>query len=637
MERLYWESFTFAPGLNTHHAWTEGGEIFARDMQNLRADENAYLRLRQSTGVRADAGALTGAVTGIAETDTHYFFLQENGALYAVSLDDGTRTLVTGLGGLSGRLYLVDEFKDFLIGKSEGREKGFWIDLTEDALTKRSLGLDPPEIGGIVAAYHPFDGPRLTTGQVYVFRFTYARVQGTVNALLERGTAEVSQNPLLMEGMESDLSDPALFYVGADDGITFRTFRDKDGTVLFNPLGTGAGNSVIVFSNLTHSTEQQANAMLLYQSEPVDFGGDPINVDNLEYRLVDVLFRDAAPADQLLGVTGRSHAEAWSQQPKARFDNHRLPAEPAQITFYNDLVFAAVGDELRYSDVRDGAPVQWAYPEANSIRAAGEIVFCVEHRGVLLFGGPRGVWRLTGVDEFNFDRDQVSGLGPVSGTAWAKFESGIGFIAPGGIYLTDGVGVQKVSSPLLDGYFENNPAVDGAVTLLGDADELYAVRFKGGARFQFLKSQRGGYFRWLSANATQFASLNDGSVLFSDGSNAAVRELDFTGAVDADLDWFWLSHEIDFKEQGHAEAMKVFKWIEVSSSHSGDGFLQVIVDGVSEANLRAFSFRGNTQRPVRVLINRRGERIQFRVQGIGEVVLRYVRLVAEVRSARSRY
>lgn len=58
---------------------------------------------------------------------------------------------------------------------------------------------------------------------------------------------------------------------------------------------------------------------------------------------------------------------------------------------------------------------------------------------------------------------------------------------------------------------------------------------------------------------------------------------------------------------------------------------------MSEEVLREFSFRGNTQRPVRIRINRRGERIQFRVSGVGEVILRYIRLVAEVRSARSRF
>lgn len=634
MQPLFWESFSFAPGLNTHHAWTEAGDILARDMQNLRADENAYLRLRQSTGERADARP-TGRVVGIAATDTHYFYLQDNGVMYAVRLSDGERAVVAGVGGLEDRIYFIDEWYDFIVGKSEGQEKGFWIDLTEDVFTKRSLGLEPPSIAGINATYFNRAAPGLTTGFVYAYRFTYARVQGDEVDLLRRGAVEPSQSPLLMEGMESDLSEPALFYAGLDTGLTFREFRDKDDNVLAAPLDTGAGFNVIEFTNLTHSVEAQANAIFLYQSQGVEFGGTPLNVDNLEYRLVDVVLRESA--EQALSTALRGATESWANQPLARFDNQRLPAEPAQITYFNDLVFAAVGDELRYSDVRDGAPVQWAFPDANSIVANGEIVFCVEHRGVLLFGGPQGIWRFTGTDEFNFVRDRVSGVGPVSGTAWVELEQGIAFIGRGGLYLTDGVSIQKQSTVMLDGFFENNPAVDGAVALLPDNDVLFSVRFTSGARFQFFQSARGGYFRWLGANAVQFATLDDGGVLFADSTSMAVRTLDFTGAVDADMAWFWFSQVIDFKEQGYGEALKVFKWLEVSSGHSGSGTLQVIVDGVSEAAVREFSFRGDAQRPVRIPILRRGERIQFRVSGVGDCNIRYLRLRADTRTARSRF
>ena len=83
MERLFWEALTFAAGVHTHHAWTESGDIFARDMNNVRADENAYLRLRQRTGV-LDAADPTAAVSGVYATDTHLYWVEVDGTLHCL-------------------------------------------------------------------------------------------------------------------------------------------------------------------------------------------------------------------------------------------------------------------------------------------------------------------------------------------------------------------------------------------------------------------------------------------------------------------------------------------------------------------------------------------------------------------------
>ena len=632
MERLTWESFSFAPGVHTHHEWAPGGEIYARDMRNLRADENAYLLLRQRTG-SYDPAVVGAAVTGLFASDRHLFWI-ENGELHALNLADGEQAEIEGITDLAGRLYIVDAFDAFYIGKSEGTNRGFWMDLSDNEFIAYNLGLAPPALARLGAQFRVYNGPRLTTGYVYIYRFTYVRVQGDYLDVMSRGTAEVSQNPLLFEGMESDLSAPQVFYVGNGAGVTFRQFRDKDKNV-YTPTATGAGNNVIVFSGFEQSADPQATGVFLYQSEPVPFGGDPMNVDTLEYRLVDYVPR--GDASQLLGVTAYSREAQWSEQPKARFDNHRLPAVAAQIHFFNDLVFAATGESLRYSDVRDGVPAQWAWPEANSIRGRGKIVFCVEYLGVLLFGGPQGIWRLTGVDEFSFDRDRLSAIGPVSREAWGEFENGIGFIASGGLFITNGTSVEKLSSPFLDGYFEASKAVDGSVTHLPNDDELWAVVFESGARIQFLRSSRGGFFPWSEAYANQFASLHDGDVVFADSSTSAVRTIEFDAQVDENLGWYWLSQVIDFKEQGHAEALKLFKWLEVSSSVDGEAQLQIIVDGVSADDFKDVTLRANAQRPSRVRINRRGERIQFRLFGQGDVAIRYLRLVSDVRTGRSRF
>ncbi len=642
MQRLYWESFSFATGVHTHHAWTEGGEIFARDIRNLRADENAYLRLRPPVGSLAGA-APTDAVTGVYATQTHLFFLEEKGVLSAVSLDNEAESRVSGISGLSGRLWMVDAFRDFYIGKTEGQEKGFWIDTTEGTLMLRNLGLDPPPLPGFLAVdddENPLDSP----GDVaYVFWFTSARVFG--DRILDQLTRDTDPNPLFA-GMESNPSAPfvVIFRQGGGDlsGLNITQFVREDGSdVHVAYVDTDTYNS-LQFVNLQHSMDPQVTGMFIYQSHPQEIlltSIDPpaINVDRLEGRQIQYVLRGISSS---LDLNERSD-DTFSDQVSMRRDNDRLPAEPAQITYYNDLIFAAVGDELRYSDVRDGAPVQWAWPEANSIRASGAIVFCVEWRGVLLFGGPSGIWRLTGVDEFSFDRDQISAIGPVARGAWGRFENGIGFVSQAGLYITNGVTVEKVSSPFLDGYFEDE-AVGGSVVLLPSHDEVWSVDFLSPvASKQFLRSTRGGWFVWSDVAAVQFAVSSD--VVFADGITQDVRTVeysDFEKIRDAPLlaetSWQWLSQEIDFKEQGYGEALKVFKWLEVSSSHSGDGHLHIFLEGVGQEAI-SFSFRADTQRPVRIPINRRGERIQFSIFGSGEVIIRSLRLVADVRSARSRY
>ena len=644
MRRVYWESFTFGVGINTHHAWSEGGEIYARDMQNLGVDENAHLRQRwRSEDVLSQS--VDVAATGIAIGGDYHFVIQDGGKLYAfdVELD---RLEIEGAEGLSGRLWMIDRWRDFIIGKSDGAEGGFWVDTTEETLTARSLGLDPPSFPASARFLDSAADVALLNSTAYVYRFTHARVFGSEENDFQSIVSgdEFTQEGVLFGGMESNPSVPGVFVFANPASNNIKTFETASGEEIEPVRINEATHNHIEFNDLVHSDDPQVTGMFLYQSEPVPaYRGDTgftVNVDSLEYRRVRYVPKGETSITPGIRATDGDEVSAgrgrWADQVVMRIDNHRLPDKPAQITYYNDLVFAAVGDELRYSDVRDGAPVQWAFPEANSIRVEGDVTFCVEFRGVLLFGGDQGMWRLTGVDEYSFDVDRISGVGPVSGSAWAVFETGVGFIAQDGLYITDGVQVVKASTPALDGYFEGNRAVSGAVSLLPGNDELYAVRFATGARFQFHKSSRGGFFRWLGSHAHQYVSLKDDSVMFVDGEQR-VQRIDFFGGLDAEMAWFWFSNEIDFKEDGIGEALKVFKWLEISGSHEGEGLVQTIVDGVSDTELRAVTFRGDTQRPVRVPINRRGERIQFRVSGVGTVGIRYFRLMAEVRSARSRF
>ena len=168
------------------------------------------------------------------------------------------------------------------------------------------------------------------------------------------------------------------------------------------------------------------------------------------------------------------------------------------------------------------------------------------------------------------------------------------------------------------------------------------VEHADGTQRQFIKSIRGGWFGWEDVDAAQSArfvrtgteGVRTELVYYADGTLREIIWDDYM--VDAELSWSWKSNVIDFKNAGAAEALKLFRWIEVSSEHDGDGLLRVWVDGGAVVEIE-FEFLGDTQRPVRVPINRRGEKIQFEVSGVGEVVVRYLRLVADTRSRRTRY
>lgn len=642
MRRLYWESFSFGAGIHTYHEWQRGGEIFAHDMRNLRADENAYLRLRQPTTTFVGGGVRGGeSVSGVFGEASRWWYLDGNVLRYQLTDESvsglfhqvrNTRNL------LAGRIWVVSEFRDFAIFKSEGEERGFWIDLRDDTDNiAYPLGIDAP-VSTFTHAPNVNADERLITGYTYVFRLSYVRDFSSRIDILEGNPSAV---PELFEGAESNLGPAVVYYVGnAVGSITTVRFVDKDNNELMLQQ-TGAGNNIVTFTDLEQSADTQVTGIKLYQSEALTPGpNDIVNVDNLQYRLVDYRARD--DSNQALGVNARSVEDAWSQQQAFVGDNSVLPERAFQVVYYNDLVFAAVGDELRYSDVRDGGLVQWAWPEANSIRVEGEVLFCVEHRGVLMFGGSHGVWRLSGTDEYNFTRDQLSAIGPVSRGAWARFENTIGFVGTGGFYVTDGVEMTKVSSPHLDSFFEENEIIDGSVTFLPNADQLWSVQFSEG-NLQFLRSVRGGWFIWDGVDVKQSTRF-----VYTDSEGARRERIyyvssdrlyellwnDFT--PDASLSWQWTSNVIDFKQQGVGESLKLFRWLEVSSSHIGSGVLRVWIDDMDPFDV-SFMFVGETKRPIRVPINRRGERIQFKISGVGDCNIRYLRLVAETRTARSRH
>ena len=677
MRRLEWYLENFSAGVHSYQSRQPQGDVFAGDLQNVRAGPEGHLRhwspasdvvaapaLRiyrnvdpflfavDSNNIAAvtsdgslsgvepeetDKLAPAGVATGIAASEEQVYVLWENGVLTR-----GGDIICDTVYLLSGRLWVVEHFKDFVIVSSEGEERGYWIDVREHIdpaeYTLHALGLDPPVVPTLGSQASEREG--LETG-LYVYAMTNVRAffaDPDNVPLPPQISGKLFAGSELFNGMESNPS----YFVVRVNGAEGRVFVDNEliTDVVDIPNGSGVTLAGVEYPYVTQS------GIYVYRTDVIATGGRPrdYHVEALEFRVIDFLYKER-PDNGEAETAGLIHsAITLEDRPLLRIDNHVLPKQAFMIAYYNDLVFAAVKDELRYSDVRDGAPAQWAFPAANSISITGRVDFCVEYEGVLLFGGATGMWRLTGTDEFNFVSDQFSAQGPVSRTAWGRLTKGIGFITSGGLYRTDGVNVEKVSPSVLDRYFEGKDIVDGAVQLLSDDEELWGVEFVDGSRIQFLKSNKGGWFIHSGIDlvqSTRFVSTameghSEEIVYFVDRS-AFVRKFD---RVDEALEgtgeqaWFWESQELSWDSQGEGESLKVFKWLEIASSLETRVTVKLWVDGSEvfrDAGIRP-GFR-----PTRVPINMRGTRFQFRVSGEGAVHIRGMRVICEVSDTRRRF
>ena len=678
MRVLQWYLENFSAGVHSYQSRQPQGDVFAHELQNVRAGPEGHLRHwspvsdvvnapifrvyrdvdpfllsidsedRASVDrsliapgvppqVVSDKPLPEGVATGIAASQERVHVLWENGVLTrgaSVVCDDD---LI-----MRGRIWVVDAFRDFEILSSEGEDRGYWMDVRdsvdEAALTVYPLGLDPPSVpllGGQRSDVHG-----LETG-IYVFAMTSVRAFFDDPDRVDLPPQIINKEfrgEELFNGMESN---PAYFVVkvGGADGDVFV------GGELITDVVSIADGFGVVLAGVEYPSEAQTG-VYIYRTDVITVGGRKreYHVEAMEFRAIDFLYK-LNPNTGQPDIAGLLHsAISLADRPLMRTDNDVLPEQAFMITYYNDLVVAAVGDELRYSDVRFGAPVQWAFPVANAIRITGRVDFCAEYEGVLLFGGATGMWRLTGTDEFNFARDQFSALGPVSRNAWGRLAKGIGFITSGGLYVTNGVDVEKVSPVVLDRFFEGRDAVDGAVQLLSDGEELWGVEFDDGARMQFLKSSKSGWFIHSGIDLVQSArfvsTAHEGhseEVVYFVDKTRFVRRFDrINEALEGtgEREWFWESQELSWDAQGEGESLKTFKWLEIASNQETRVTVKFVVDGTER--FESVDLRPGF-RPTRVPIRSRGTRFQFRVSGEGPVEIRGLRVICEVRDSQRRF
>lgn len=680
MQRLRWELNHFGTGMHTDVSRIEGGTQFARNVQNLRANRNGHLVPRfafKPIETRWDSAA----ITGIAAATDYLLYLLDNGQLWIRFADEPDRDrLVQGTERLQGKLSLISEYADFAIVKAE-QGSAYWLELRRNVIERNGqvdaypLGLDVPTWRANVRYLPETPGELFEVGNAYIFRWTNARVfANSQDAFIENRLA-VQAPPFA--GMESNPGLAQIFaFLGPDDAnANIRTFRDADGNeLLVNVIR--APYTTMNLTGIAHSTDRQVTGVFLYQSEAVPAlqqtlpDGSQIGdlyVDDVVYRRINYLPRGRTS----VRPGPRSSAEHWPQQIQLQFDNDKLPDDVKTIALYRDRVFAPTAEGLRYSAVRFGTPVHWAFPQVNLIRRP--VVTGIEHRGVFLFGNPAGLFRLTGSSEFDFDVDRVGHAGPVSSHAMGALADTIGFAGRSGFYITDGVSVRNISDAVKRD-FEGMQATAGFCEVLPDQGILFAAELQdrqNQTQQVTYHYDNGAWFKLTGQQIQQLALAQQMKArLFAATAEENLRELIWEHSNDiADGDdiiqWHWESQRLDW----NSERFKHFRWLDIAGIANSEilASQQLFDSPTATRTLRGWRF-GNTVvtagtkvwvedtgparvlisafiddklalqkvieltrdelRPMRIVINRRGIAIQVRIQGLGAVILRGLKVEA---------
>ena len=330
-------------------------------------------------------------------------------------------------------------------------------------------------------------------------------------------------------------------------------------------------------------------------------------------------------------------------------DNSYMPSSIEQLVQYNDRLFGANGNELRFSDVRNTIPIWGAWPVLNSIRTGQRVDFAAAYRGMLLFGASDNLHRLSGTSPANFRYDQISSRGPVSPHSWGILDNAFAFVGADGLYLTDGTKAPEIA-PQLKGYFNRYEIEDGFVGMLPNKASLWGIHRRNKSTddtdiIYFVKDGNDWTRVVKGSDATairQYASVKfDGlpiTGVIADQQRAP-RLIDwvvddasvdgithYTGGtpVEEDIAWSWESQQLDWNAHGFGEEMKVFTELDISGIADNDATITFYIDDRAPVTKTVRLDRAAHDRfhPVRVRINRRGFGCKFKLEGTGAVTLR---------------
>ena len=616
-----WRTENFGRGLHTKPARTEGGELYAADIENLQVDNNGYLKLRVNFG---DAGTRQdpNEITGVAAAFDYLFTLRSDGTLWLEHVDGVTidPRPVEGIGDdLRGRISIVAPGMGFIVLTSEGPDQGYWIALegpqTEGFGIAHPLGissrpsihdnmdisLDPPSEPSDDASDETCppdetsDEPSVPTGYtgpgVFGYAFTWLR--------------HAPNEPF--HGMESNPS---------------AIWKQEI------PLQVGDNLAKVVICNVKFPDDDQITHLAIYRTERLIVGTRrSADVSSQEFRRIGILPRAEARFED-------DNTADWSRgEPKNNFNN-RMSSDVKSIHYHQGRIFAPTGDRMVFSDYGEGGSKFWSFPPHNSIRpvTSRRVNFCVSHREVLLFGGTDGLFRLTGRDTFDFEADQISGVGPLDGYSWAIMKDTLGFSGPRGLYLTDASSVEFISDEALDGFFDGQVVKRGSVVFFQDNTILFFVGLQpvGGTEItdhMFLFDDR-HWVRWSGEQVRQLAVIGD-NYYAATGSMLKRIEWNEGDNTDPDLSWAWESNLIHGQESGAGNINKRFAELLLSAAEGARITLKTWVDMQQRPTEREIKTRDDLYFQ-RILIERIGKRLRFRLEGKGPVEIRGLQIEGEV-------
>ena len=564
---------------------------------------------------------------------------------------------------LSGRLSLV-EIGDYVILTSEGKDQGFVIHVPGSFSVSTALhsslrsglseflGVEAPDISvDSDFAVARGAGSNQLQNDYHFYKLTYvaaSRIGNIESPASERHSINYRQTP--------------------NQGAPLATLRN---------IPPASGDSRVEAVRIYRSGgafdlfENDAN-IRYYRVGEVEIDADAVTIDDDNYEL--------------------ENGEIVIDVSNPLMDNSRMPSSISRIERFNDRLFGANGNELRYSDVRNAIPLWHVWPVLNAITTGQRIGFCAEYRGILLFGAADNLHRLSGASPpYRYDR--IAARGPISPYAWGVLEKAFGFVGSDGLYLTDGTQAPEIA-PQLKGYFNRYEVEDGFVGMLpnkaslwgvnrrnkstGETDSIYFVNegndwiriAEGLSEINRLDKEqstdwmrkeqltdRSSRGRDSIASATeipdgshirQYASVKfDGLPLtgvIADlqraprlidwvVDDASVDEIThYTGStpIKEEIAWSWESQQLDWNSHGLGSEMKTFKELVIDGKAENDITVTFYIDEQQPVAKTVSTRRTGGERfdHRRIRIDRRGFALRFKIAGAGGVTIRGMKVRA---------
>lgn len=679
---LNYQIANFKAGMLTEPAEVEAGIFYTRDMKNLRASKNGNLELRYVLSPLKDpSGTLTG-LAAIQRGDDVVVFYQKDGVLGVLLGASLAPATIYSDASVTGRISvaLIDENRAVVF--TEGSDQGVWVDLSGFPASAPAypLGLAKLTVAQNAGADIGATGA-LDQNQRYYYLISAYR-----KASPFEGTESVLSNIIRVVTAASGADNRTVQLTGlpavaASTGADSKRVYRTEGRGIPSPIGTATGgdntrleDTTKNFDNIFVKGTSEDRIILNVTDGSMAFisdwaGTDLICEDGLSGG-ADNLFQAGDAYEVLptfenlqfrhlttLGASATSHVDQTGDSVLLVTDpintgnkNAAIQAPDANVvTKYRDRLWVAGYGEpsIRSSEIQGTELLWYAFKATNQINVDTEVVFCTEYRDVLLFGGPNGVWRLTGSSPYDYDVEQISDVGPLDGYAWKKGLSLLYFVGINGLYATDGVSVHALHEPIRE--FFKDIQIKKASVLFFPSEEVlfncYVDLAAGGtASYQFL--YRGGLWeKWEDVNVLQgdwvvTTSAVDGEktldIYIAEQGGDEIREIlwDRTGFIQdttlegtTDIDWLWESQDINFLAEGAAGRNKLFRRVEIGVGVAMSITVKVYVDDTEVVNTTLAAIVNKTSK---VRIGAHGEKARVQLSGTGHADIRLVRIVAVI-------